>query len=173
MTAERLLDAIGMMDDELVSEAKENCSPKNAVKKLSILPLAAVFIVLLSITALAATGVLTGILDLIRKETDGRLSQEQEVLIQEDIVASGQVQTINGLSITLNEVYGDGTNFWFYLSLDGPQMKDLDEISFRRLDLVMDGEEGKHLSNESTNTKTLDDANPNDEHKDIIIMYPE
>lgn len=169
MTAEKLLDAIGMLNDELVSDAKEKCSPTSAAKKLRMLPLAAVFIVLLSITALAATGMLTGILDWIRKETGGRLSPEQEVLIQEDTVSIGHAKTIDGLSITLNEVYGDGTNFWFYLSLDGPQVKDLDKISFRRLDLVMDGDEGKSLSNESTNTKTLDDANSDDEHKDIII----
>ena len=171
MTTEKLLDAIGMLDDELVSDAKENCSFKSAVKRASVFPLVAILIVLLSITAFAATGLLANILDFIKNETGGRLSPEQEVSIQEDTVSMGQAMIIDGLSITLNEVYGDGTTFWFYLSLDGPQIKDLDEIHFRKCDLVMDGDEEKRFANESRKTITLDDANPDDAHKDIIIKF--
>ena len=169
MTTEKLLDAIGMLDDELVSDAKENCSVKSAVKRASVFPLVAILIILLSITAFAATGLLANILDFIKNETGGRLSPEQEVSIQEDTVSMGQAMIIDGLSITLNEIYGDGTTFWFYLSLDGPQIKDLDEIHFRKCNLIMDGDEEKLFSNESRKTITLDDANPDDEHKDIII----
>ena len=171
MTTEKLLDAIGMLDDELVSDAKEICSFKSAVKRASVFPLVAILIVLLSITAFAATGLLANILDFIKNETGGRLSPEQEVSIQEDTVSMGQAMIIDGLSITLNEVYGDGTTFWFYLSLDGPQIKDLDEIHFRKCDLVMDGDEEKRFANESRKTITLDDANPDDAHKDIIIKF--
>lgn len=166
MTTEKLLDAIGMIDDELVSDAKEDHPARRRGIKVGMLPIAAIIIVLLSVTALAASGVLAGLLDMIRNETNGRLSQEQEVLIQEDIVTLGQAKTINGVSITLNEVYGDGINFWFYLSVDGPQVKELEEINFQKMDLIL-SDEGEN--SESRLLRTLDDADPNDEHKDIIL----
>lgn len=167
MTSEALLDAIGMLDDALISDAKEKSSSKMPSKPLGTLSFVAILAAVLSVTALAL-GCITGILEQIRKESNGRLSQEQTLSIQEDIVSVGQSKTIDGLSITLNEVYGDGTTFWFYLSLDGPQVKDLDKISFRRLDLVMNGDEGR-LHSEGINTKTLDDATPDDAHKDVIV----
>ena len=149
-----------------VSETKEN-GVRSRRRGVRILLLAAIIIVLLSITALAVSGVLAGILDMFREETNGRLSQEQEALIQEDIVVSGQVEIINGVSITLNEVYGDGTNFWFDLSVDGPQVKNLEKIQFEKKILILEGEGDDH--SEGTTVKTLNDENPNDEHKEIII----
>lgn len=166
MTTEKLLEAIGMISDELIAEAKETRRTRSTVKWLNKLPLAAIIIVLLTVTALAASGVLTGILDLLRRETHGRLSQEQEMSIQEDILYSGQTETIDGVSITLNEVYGDGTNFMFYLSVDGPKVKELEEIHIKRIELILEGEE-EH--SESTLLRTLDDADPTDDHKDIIL----
>ena len=123
-------------------------------------------IVLLSITALAATGMLTGILDLIRKDTGGRLTQEQELSIQSDIVSVGETMTVDGVSITLNEVYGDGTNFLFYLSFDGAKMKELEKFRFRTMDVVLEGERSH---SESINMKTLDDGDLNDGHREVML----
>lgn len=166
MTTEKLLEPIGMISDGLIAEAKETRRTRSTVKWLNKLPLAAIIIVLLTVTALAASGVLTGILDLLRRETHGKLSQEQEMSIQEDILYSGQAKTIDGVSITLNEVYGDGTNFLFYLSVDGPVVRELEEIHVREMELVLEGEE-EH--SESRILRTVEDTDPTDNHKDIVL----
>lgn len=167
MNTEKLLDAIGMIDDEFVSEAKNPRPAQSRIRRTALLPLAAIIIILLSITAVAVSGVLTGILDMFRDETDGRLSAEQEKRIQESIITPEQAQTVNGVTITLKEIYGDGTNFWFYFSIDGAPIKELEEITFRRESLILEGEEERY--SESIQMKELDDEAPEDEQRDIIL----
>lgn len=167
MDTEKLLDAIGMMDDRFVSEAKGPRPARSRIQKTAILPLAAIIIILLSITAFAVSGVLTGILDMFRDETDGRLSDEQEELIQENMITPGQAQTVNGVTITLKEIYGDGTNFWFYFSIDGSPIKKLEDITFRKQDLILQGE--KEGYSQSIQMKEVNDEAPEDGHRDIIL----
>ena len=66
MNTEKLLDAIGMIDEEFVFEAKRPRPAQSRIRKTALLPLAAIIIILLSITAFAASGVLTGILDMFK-----------------------------------------------------------------------------------------------------------
>lgn len=167
MNTEKLLDAIGMIDDGFVFEAKRPRPAQSRIRRTALLPLAAIIIILLSITAFAVSGVLTGILDMFRDETDGRLSDEQEKLIQENIITPKQAQTVNGVTITLKEIYGDGTNFWFYFSIDGAPIKELEDITFRRQSLILEGEEERY--SESIQMKELDNEAPKDEHRDIIV----
>lgn len=167
MNTEKLLDAIGMIDDGFVSEAKDPRPARNRIRRTALLPLAAIIIILLSITAVAVSGVLTGILDMFKDETDGRLSAEQEKRIQESIITPEQTQTVNGVTITLKEIYGDGTNFWFYFSIDGTPVKELEDITFRRERLTLEGENEGY--SESIQMKELDNEAPEDEQRDIIV----
>ena len=167
MNTEKLLDAIGMIDDEFVFEAKNPRLAQSRIRKAALLPLAAIIIILLSITAFAVSGVLTGILDMFRDETDGRLSDEQERLIQENMITPEQTQTVNGVTITLKEVYGDGTNFWFYFSIDGAPIMELEDITFRKQDLILEGEQERY--SQSIQGKEVNVEASEDGHRDIVL----
>ena len=167
MNTEKLLDAIGMIDDEFVFEAKNPRLAQSRIRKAALLPLAAIIIILLSITAFAVSGVLTGILDMFRDETDGRLSDEQERLIQENMITPEQTQTVNGVTITLKEVYGDGTNFWFYFSIDGAPIMELEDITFRKQGLILEGEQERY--SQSIQGKEVNVEASEDGHRDIVL----
>ena len=168
MTGEKLLDAIGAIDDALITEAKEDCHrERSEEKRFRLLPLVAAIAVLLSLSVLvAAAGALIGLFDHIRNEADGKLTPEQELLIQEGIMHVGEKKTIDGTSITLNEVYGDGTNFWFYLTFEGDGLDDLERIQIKKMDLVLKDEK-RH--SEDRQIKTLPDSNPDDGKRECLL----
>lgn len=99
--------------------------PKHRLPYRRTLLLAAVIAVLLSVSVLAASGALSGILDHFREQSGG-LTPEQEALIQQGTAALDESVTDNGVTVTLKEAYSDGTSYLFYLTLEAPEGTVLD-----------------------------------------------
>ena len=94
----------------------EDRRPRRRLGRRTLL-LAAAAAVLLTVSALAASGVFSAILEQFRSRD---LTPEQETAILEGTAFLGKSQTIDGVTVTLEEAYGDGNDFYLYLEVEAP-----------------------------------------------------
>ena len=146
--------------DQLCEEIRSGAldRPRRPPYRRTLL-LAAAVAVVLSVSALAASGALSGILDYLRSWSGG-LTAEQETVIQEDTAVLGRSVTDGGVTVTLEEAYGDGNHFFFYLTLDLPEDIDPEIVTFDTLKVEMDVEGWENYSSTSTNLNWLEEESP-------------
>ena len=121
--------------------------------------LAAAVAAVLSVSALAASGTLSGILDYLRTWNED-LTTEQETIIQEDTAVLGRSVTDGGVTVTLEEAYGDGNHFFFYLTLDLPESVDPETATFDTLKVEMDVDGWEDFSSSTTVLNWLEEESP-------------
>lgn len=133
--------------------------------------LAAIVAAALSVSALAAAGTLSGILDFFQSWSGG-LTAEQEAVIQEDTAVLGRSVTDNGVTVTLEEAYGDGNHFFFFLTMDLPEDVDPDIVSFDTIDLELaaDGWDSNNFSSSSSNLRRLEESAPAEEEPERFLL---
>lgn len=95
----------------------EDRRPRRRLGRRALL-LAAAAAVLLTVSALAASGVFSAILEQFRSRD---LTAEQEAAILEGTAFLGKSQTAGGVTVTLEEAYGDGNDFYLYLEVTAPE----------------------------------------------------
>ncbi len=117
--AEPLPPECGALLDRLEREIRrgEERRPHRRLGRRTLL-LAAAAAVLLSVSALAASGVFSAILDQFRSRD---LTAEQETAILESTAFLGKSQTTGGVTVTVEEAYGDGNDFYLYLEVEAPE----------------------------------------------------
>lgn len=121
-----------------------------------VLLLAAPAAVLLSVSALAASGALSGILGYLHQRSGG-LTLDQETVIQQDTALPGRCVADNGVTVTLEEAYGDGNHFFFYLIVDLPEYVNPETMTFDTLDVEMDADGWEDFAGSSTSLHWLEE----------------
>lgn len=121
-----------------------------------MLLLAAAAAVLLSVSALAASGALSGILGYLHQRSGG-LTLDQETVIQQDTALPGRCVADNGVTVTLEEAYGDGNHFFFYLIVDLPEYVNPETMTFDTLDVEMDADGWEDFAGSSTSLHWLEE----------------
>lgn len=91
--------------------------PRRRLGRRTLL-LAAAAAVLLTVSTLAASGVFPAILEQFRPQD---LTPEQEMAILDGTAFLGKSQTTGGVTVTLEEAYGDGNDFYLYLEVEAPE----------------------------------------------------
>ena len=146
--------------------------PRRAPYRRGLL-LAAVVAAALSVSALASSGALSELLDYFRRSSGG-LTAEQEAVLQEDTVLPGRSVTDNGVTVTLEEAYGDGNHFFFYLTWDLPADVDPEVATFDTIDLelaVEGWEDFNNFAGSSTNLRRLEESAPAEGPERLLLRF--
>lgn len=118
----RLPEAYADQMSRLCAEVRQGTlkprTPRRCPPGRRMLVLAAIVAVLLSASALAS-GQLHQILAWFQEQ--GSLTQPQETAIQENTTVIGGSVTDHGVTVTLKEVYGDGANFFAFITITAPE----------------------------------------------------
>lgn len=109
----------GALLDRLEGEIRggKERHPRRKLGRRTLL-LAAAAAVLLTVSALAVSGVFSAILEQFRSRD---LTPEQETAILDGTAFLGKSQTTDGVTVTLEEAYGDGNDFYLYLEVEAPE----------------------------------------------------
>ena len=122
MSAKDIMNAMDMLDEELVIEAKCGRSRKKRMSR-RLLVFAAVIalamILTFTVVAVSYGPEWFGIFFSERSKTE--LSQDQLDLIRDNTVQVGQTQTRDGYTITLESAYTDGKVAFFRFLLAAPE----------------------------------------------------
>lgn len=158
--------------DQLCEEIRSGAldQPRRPPYRRTLL-LAALVAAVLSVSALAASGALSGILDYLRSWSGG-LTAEQETVIQEDTAVLGRSVTDGGVTVTLEEAYGDGNHFFFYLTLDLPEDIDPEIVTFDTIDLelaVEGWEDFNNFAGYGTNLRRLEESAPSEGPERLLL----
>ncbi|MCQ5025757.1 DUF4179 domain-containing protein [Oscillibacter valericigenes] len=145
--------------NRICGEIRSGTLPRSAQRRhrpRKVLLLAAAAAVLLSVSALAASGALSGILGYLHQRSGG-LTLDQETVIQQDTALPGRCVADNGVTVTLEETYGDGNHFFFYLIMDLPEYVNPETMTFDTLDVEMDADGWEDFAGSSTSLHWLEE----------------
>ena len=122
MSAKDIMNAMGMLDEDLVLEAK-SAPRKKRISLRRVFLLAAVIALLctLALSAVAAADKAGWFRDMFAGQSDTELTPGQEAFIQDNTVAIGSSQTQNGYTLTLDSAFTDGKRAYFKFTLTVPE----------------------------------------------------
>lgn len=132
---DRLFNAIEKIDDDLVqgaapAERNARTSTKQKTRTLRILPVAAIVAVLLTITALAVSGIGGWFLDFFRGQSTEELSPGQQQFIEEGAVGIGLSIKSGDLAVTVESALSDDYTALIKLKIEAPDGVALDEDNY-------------------------------------------
>lgn len=122
MSAKDIMNAMDMLDEDLVLEAKAT-PRKKRISPRKVFLLAAVIALLgtLALSAVAAADKAGWFRDMFAGQSDTELTPGQETFIRDNTVAVGSSQTQNGYTLTLDSAFTDGKLAYFRFMLIAPE----------------------------------------------------
>lgn len=122
MSAKDIMNAMDMLDEDLVLEAKAT-PRKKRISPRKVFLLAAVIALLgtLALSAVAAADKAGWFRDMFAGQSDTELTPGQETFIRDNTVAIGSSQTHNGYTLTLDSAFTDGKMAYFKFTLTVPE----------------------------------------------------
>lgn len=122
MNAREIIDAMDMLDEELIIEAKSGRSRKRRTpRRLLVLAAVIALTMILTFTVVAVSYGTDWFVGFFSERSDTELSWEQLDLIRNNTVQVGQSQTRDGYTITLESAYTDGKKAFFRFLLAAPE----------------------------------------------------
>jgi len=114
MSAKDILNAMDLLDEDLVLEAK-SVPRKKRISPRRVFFLAAVIALLgtLALSAVAAADKAGWFRDMFAGRSDTELTPGQESFIRDNTVTIGSSQTQNGYTLTLDSAFTDGKMAYF------------------------------------------------------------
>lgn len=132
MTTEKLLEAIGDINSDVIRDAKEDVlessDPKHRAggRRLATILIVAALLLALSIAALAYFGVGDWFRSFFTERSGGNLSPGQQQYIDEKAVGIGQSMTCNGWTVTVESALCDGYSTYIKVNVEAPEGTVLD-----------------------------------------------
>lgn len=122
MSAKDIMNAMDLLDEDLVLEAK-SAQRKKRVSPRRIFLLAAVIAMLgaLTLSAVAAADKAGWFRDMFAGQSDTELTPGQETFIRDNTVSVDAHQTHNGYTLTLDSAFTDGKLAYFRFMLTAPE----------------------------------------------------
>ena len=127
MKARDIIDAMGILDEDLVLEAKVSQLTKHHSPR-RVLLVAAVIVLIgsLGLSAIAAADKAGGFRDMFAQKSGTVLTPGQENFVQDNTVDAGVSQTQNGYTLTLDSAVTDGKLAYFRFRLTAREGTKLD-----------------------------------------------
>ncbi len=176
MMNEKLLAAIGDIDDAVIRDAKEKTGIPQKGRRISFRRVVTVLVAAMLVLALAGTVAAAAInsadwfMDLFAERTGGFLNPGQQGYIEENVETVGKTDVALDCTVTLESAVFDGKTVLIRLRVTAPEgtVLDAEHYSFEIMELMVSGRE-YHRYPRSISNGNIEDTDGLPNTLDILV----